>query len=78
MVVRKKSGWGGQREGAGRKPVLRDPVMLTLRVDGEVFDQLGELADEAGVSRSDYVRRILTRHTSRRRGATPPPEGRHG
>ena len=73
MVTRKKSGWGGQREGAGRKPVLRDPVMLTVRVDGEVFDRLGELADGAGLSVSEYLRRLLGRHTSRSGRGVPPP-----
>ncbi len=67
---RKKNGRGGYREGAGRKPTLRDPVRLTVSIDGEDFDTLVGLAEAEDVVLSDYVRRLLKRHiaSKRRRG----------
>ncbi len=67
---RKKNGRGGYREGAGRKPTLRDPVRLTVSIDGEDFDTLVGLAEAEDVVLSDYVRRLLKRHSAskRRRG----------
>ncbi len=59
---RKKNGRGGYREGAGRKPTLRDPVRLTISIDGEDFDALVGLAEADGLVFSDYVRRVLKRH----------------
>ena len=66
----KKNGRGGYRKGAGRKPTLRDPVRLTVSIDGEDFDTLVGLAKAEDVVLSDYVRRLLKRHTAskRRRG----------
>ena len=67
---RKKNGRGGYRKGAGRKPILRDPITLTVRIDGEDFDALGGLAEAEDVVLSEYVRRLLKRHiaSKRRRG----------
>ncbi len=67
---RKKNGRGGYREGAGRKPTLRDPVRLTISIDGEDFDTLIGLAEAEDVVLSDYIRRVLKRHieSKRRRG----------
>ncbi len=67
---RKRNGRGGYREGAGRKPTLRDPITLTVRIDGKDFDALGGLADAEDVVLSDYVRRLLKRHiaSKQRRG----------
>ncbi len=59
---RKRNGRGGYREGAGRKPTLRDPITLTVRIDGEDFHALGGLAEAEDVVLSDYVRRLLKRH----------------
>ncbi len=69
MVVksRKRNGRGGYRERAGRKPTLRDPITLTVRIDGDDFDMLVALADADGIGFSDYIRRLLKRHIASRR-----------
>ena len=61
----KKSKRGGRRVGAGRPPLMTDSVMLSLRVERDLFDELGDLADEQSVS--SYVREVLRRHVKRRR-----------
>ncbi len=70
MAVKSRNGRGGYREGAGRKPTLRDPITLTVRINGEDFDALEGLAEAEDVVLSDYVRRLLKRHiaSKRRRG----------
>ena len=75
MTPRKKAQHGGRRRGAGRPPTLRDPIMLNVRIDGEVFDHLGQLADAAGQSLSEYVRRLLKRHIDRKGGWGTHPQG---
>jgi len=59
-----KNGRGGYRKGAGRKPILRDPVTLTVSIDGKDFDKLAGLAEANGLVFSDYIRRVLKRHVA--------------
>ena len=66
----KKSGWGGRREGAGRKPRLDHPVRLTVFVNGGDAEALQEFADGEDVVFSEYIRRVLHRHVAaRQRGS---------
>ncbi len=59
---RKKTGWGGVREGAGRRPVLRKPRLLAVRIDGSDLDALERLAARKDLPLADYLRRLLKRH----------------
>ena len=68
---RKKSGWGGRREGAGRKPRLNKPVRVTLFIEGDDAQALETFAGAEDVVFSEYIRRVLHRHVrvrSRGRG----------
>ena len=62
----RKGQHGGRRKGAGRPPTMKDPVMLSLRVERGLFDTLGELAGDRGVSA--YVRELLRRHVRSKGG----------
>ncbi len=61
----RKAGHGGRREGAGRPAALKDAVMLSLRVERDLLDALGKLAEDEGVSA--YVRGLLQRHVRSKR-----------
>ena len=52
--------------------MLRKPRTLQVRLDGDAFDALEELAVVAELSVSDYVRGLVARHL-RAKGRTPPP-----
>ena len=68
VVARKTKGtWGGRRQGADRKPVLKDPVRITLDLEREQLEALEEMAEEAELSVSAMVRRILADRIRRRR-----------
>lgn len=56
----KRTGRGGKREGAGRKTfgaVKR--VTVAFSVDPETKEKLQRLADEQGVSMSEYMNRLI-------------------
>ena len=55
----------------GRPPTLRKPRTLVVRLDGAALDALEELAEDAEVSLSDYVRGLVARHL-RGKGRTLP------
>ena len=62
----KKSTRGGRRPGAGRKPTLKDPVTLSVKIEAEVSDALVDLAAKKGLSFSEYVRKVLASHVGGR------------
>ncbi len=64
---KKKSGWGGTRRGAGRKPELEDPVRFTVDFEGPDFDALKAIADERDVSVASLVRESVRRFVARQR-----------
>jgi hypothetical protein len=66
-VTKKKSTRGGSRPGAGRKPILRDRVGLTVHVDGEQYDQLAKMAEEKQQSLGSLVREAITTYLKRRK-----------
>lgn len=54
----KKDGWGGKREGAGRKSIGKTKrVTIALSVDPETKAKIQRLAEEQGVSMSEYINR---------------------
>jgi len=63
---RKKSTWGGFREGAGRKAVLRDPHRYSLDFEGSQMEALEQIAAKRGVSVASVVREAVARYLTRR------------
>ncbi len=63
--VRRKTGHGGRRKGAGRPAQMKNAEMLSLRVERELLDKLAHLAGDEGVS--SYVRAVLRRHVRSKR-----------
>jgi hypothetical protein len=66
-ATQKKIGRGGARPGAGRKPVLQDPVSFTLDLERDHADALRALAAEEGVSLASLVRTAVAAYLKRRR-----------
>jgi len=67
MAKRRKGSRGGARPGAGRKPVLRDRVGLTVQFDGSVYERLADLAEEREESIGSLVREAVAAYLTRRR-----------
>lgn len=70
-MVKKKSGRGGRREGAGRKVGSDGPaVIVTASVPGSLVARLDALAEAEGWNRSraitEAIRAVLARKKSRR------------
>ena len=63
VAVRKKSGWGGRREGAGRPSEVQDPVRFTFDLERADMETLRALSEQQGISTArlvrDAVRRLL-------------------
>ena len=70
---RKPRGWGGAREGAGRRPLLCKPKLLAVRIDGSDLDALERLAARKDLPLADYLRRLIKRHVraARSNGRAP-------
>ena len=62
-----KGHWGGRREGARRKLVLRDPVRFRVDLEGPQSVALEEIAGEHGVSIASLVREAIVGHLRRRK-----------
>ena len=56
-----------RRKRPGRPPVLEDGVMLSARIERKDFDALVRLAEDEGLERSKYLRRLLSRHIEAKR-----------
>ncbi len=68
MPRRKTKGTlGGWRPGAGRKPVLEDPVSITLHLERPEADALKAVAEERGVSVASLVRGAVGAYLRRQR-----------
>ena len=64
----RKTSRGGARPGSGRKKILRDRVGLTVQFDGEVYNELTDVADRRGVSIGSLVRRAVAAYLRRGKG----------
>ena len=60
-----KSGRGGRRPGAGRKPILKDPVTVTTDVERPDLEVLEAIAEERGVSVASLVRAAVAAYVKR-------------
>ena len=61
------SGWGGKRPGAGRKPVLKDPVTTTADLERADVDFLEAIASERGVTVASLVRTAVAAYVKRQK-----------
>ena len=59
MPKKKASGRGGWRPGAGRKPELKDPVRITVDLEGPGHQRLRREADKRDVPLSALVREAV-------------------
>jgi hypothetical protein len=64
---KKRSRRGGAREGAGRKPTLKDRAGLSVQLDGDAFDRLAAIAEEREVSMGSLVREAIAQYLTIRR-----------
>jgi len=64
---RRKSGRGGYRPGAGRKPQFSDSADRTIRFERRDLEALDALADERGVTGADLVREAVGLYLARNR-----------
>ncbi len=77
MGVRRKrpaGGWGGVRTGAGRPREFHDKVQKIVLLEREDAEALEDLAYEAGLTFSKYLRRLIQRHL-RAKGRLPRDSG---
>jgi predicted DNA-binding ribbon-helix-helix protein len=64
---RKQSGWGGRREGAGRKPVLRGARTVSVTLEDAHYEAVERLAEQRGVSFAAVVREAVASYMARRK-----------
>jgi len=68
MAVKKKSsGWGGYREGAGRKAQFEEPADRTIRFERAELEALDEIAAEQGTTAGEVIRNLIAGYLRRRR-----------
>ena len=68
MATRKTKGtYGGWRPGAGRKPILEQPVKLSLTLEQTTLDGLVRIAAREGLPLAVYVRQALAKLVRRQR-----------
>ncbi|HBC28989.1 MAG TPA: hypothetical protein DC006_04875 [Prevotellaceae bacterium] len=58
----KKNGWGGKREGSGRKRVFAERVTLNSAVSAEARAMLDAYAASLGISRNAALERLIREH----------------
>ncbi len=64
---RKKSGRGGRREGAGRKPVLREARTVSVTLEASDYKAVERLAEKRGVSFASVVREAVKTYMTRQK-----------
>ena len=64
-MTRRRGGWGGRRRGAGRKPIVQDPVRLGIDHEREDVEALKALAKRRGLSVAEIVRRAVRAYLQR-------------
>lgn len=55
------TGWGGPRDGAGRKASEKRLVMVAFKLEADKADKLKKLAADKGETLSDTIRKVLKR-----------------
>ena len=64
-MAERKTGWGGRREGAGRRRLVADPVDVLVRLDRPDAEASKALAEARGISVPELIRRILRSYLRR-------------
>ena len=64
---RKQTGRGGYREGAGRKPILKDARTVTVTLEEADYEAVMQLAERRGVSFSSLIRAALGAYLKRQK-----------
>lgn len=67
MAATRKGTWGGRRPGAGRKPVLQEPVRFSIELEGPQLAALQQLSEEQGTTVSALIRRAVDALLGRRK-----------
>ncbi len=60
-------GWGGSRQGAGRKPILKDKARITLDLERSDREALQRLAKKERRSVADLIRQAVAALLRRKR-----------
>ncbi len=66
VTARKKTRWGGTREGAGRPSEVEDPIRFTFDLERTEMEALRALSEARGVSVAKIVRRAVRAYVRRR------------
>ena len=61
-----KAARGGRRPGAGRKPILNDPVRFTMDLESSDFAALEMIAKDRDVSTASLLRQLVRSYLKRR------------
>ncbi len=64
-MARRKAGWGGRREGAGRPPRLDEPVTRWVKLERSDVESAEEIAKTRGISFAEIIRRALRGYLKR-------------
>jgi hypothetical protein len=67
MTNKKKSGRGGYRPGAGRKPVLNEAREVTVTLEAADYEAAEELAEKRGQSFAAVIRAALKSYLKRQK-----------
>jgi hypothetical protein len=65
--TKKKSGHGGWREGAGRKPFLNGAERLSVSLEEPEYKAVERLAEKRGVSIASVIREAVKAYVAKRR-----------
>ncbi len=66
-MAKRKAGWGGRREGAGRPPRLKEPVTRWVKLERSDVESAEKIAEERDISFAEIVRRALRAYLKRHR-----------
>ena len=69
---KKRDGRGGARPGAGRKPIVHDPVRLSFDLEARDFAVLKAFAEREAISVAEALRRAVQGHLRRLRRPSRP------
>lgn len=76
-MMEKKSNWGGARKGAGRKPIVREGVQMTITLTPENREKLKALGGSrwvaAMIEREESIRAEKGSRKTPPKPKSPPP-----
>ena len=66
-MAKRKTGWGGRREGAGRPTFFHEPVDRRVRLERSEAEAAENFASDRGISLSELIRRALRSYLNRQK-----------